>query len=224
MQADLTTNERLVSYRGGTCPVLLTCGHDGSLPLPDVPPRPLNLFDCSWTVVRDIHTRPLTLETADALQAQAGKSPALVIAEFSRKWVDTNRPRPLGYVASQAGPYWTAYHAAIRRYLRSRHSGLLVDVHGGKTKGADLVLGTLWGNSVRRKTVEGLLKILQGEGYKVGLDYPRMTGGFTTQLYSLGGTEVVQIEVARVLRTDPAQRQKLAGALALAIKAVAKVY
>src|SRR4249920_501735 len=70
----------------GSMPVILTVPHDGDEALGWVSPRAKGAV-----VVRDVGTQDLAERTADLIEKKTGTRPYLVIAKFSRKYLDANR-------------------------------------------------------------------------------------------------------------------------------------
>src|SRR5262245_25668511 len=87
-----------VSRHRGTLPILLTCPHDGD-------DHPANVrertdantpHDCTsfnkFSKSRDPGTEGITRRVAQRIYDVFGESPYVVIAEFSRRFIDANRP------------------------------------------------------------------------------------------------------------------------------------
>ena len=72
----------------GTLPLILTIPHDGGDFLGLIPVRTKS------AMVRDAGTRELAERVASRLEERLGKRPYMVIAKFSRKYLDVNRSEP----------------------------------------------------------------------------------------------------------------------------------
>jgi len=221
--------------RAGNLPILLTAPHGGDQGVGDVPLR------SRGTTGTDTHTREVT----EALEAQIanrlGAKPYVVIARFSRRYIDANRIEAEAIESPQAKPAYDAYHEQIRRFIaeirtRFPKGGVLLDVHGQATDPRVLHRGTRNGRTVaallERHGPEALigpkslLGVVEAKGYKVfppagsPIGNPpedrRYNGGHTVYTYrSPAGLDAIQLELGSVLRTDSAFVAALAEAVAV---------
>lgn len=194
----------MVDYWAGKIPLLLTAGHDGDGVPPGVTPRNAQELP-NFTTIRDMHTQEIVVSTATSLENMIEAKPYGVVAKFSRKYVDVNRPRWEGIECRAASPYYTAYHAHIRTYCRSMihrwGRGLLMDIHGTAISLADVYLGTCGHMSVEnREVVYSFGHQLQQCGYRVIINHPRLGGGWTTWLYGVGEMDAIQVELSPDVR------------------------
>jgi len=216
----VSPSTHLVTTVPGTLPVVLTCGHDGGQQPPGLEARRRYPFDGwlfpTFSTQRDIKTGMLTDEVAAALTATLKEPPVIIRAEFGRTWIDVNRERMFAYSGRAASPFWTEYHRQIRTFVRRLKVGILLDIHGTSIPEADLYLGTVYGASCSWWITETFARCLMGMGYRVVIDHPRLSGGFTVQAHGAcnGGLDALQIEVARPLRLDTDRRLRLAQDLA----------
>ncbi len=237
---------RLVSRHRGTLPVLLTCPHDGEGTPEGVPERTGSAPNCPpFRTSRDLRTREITTGIAQRLLELTGEAPSVVIAEFSRRFIDANRSAECAFEDPDAQQYYDEYHNTIRQFIgeiRAENGGpgLLFDLHG--TAGiaedpADLYLGTADGDTIERLRRadprvlwrhRGLRGFLKDAGYVVspkepGIpETPAVSGGFTVRTYGSShadGLDAIQIEIDDGLRRgeDPTKRDKLIEDLAQAI-------
>ncbi len=102
-----TANNSLVISSGGSLPLLLTVPHDGDEVIGSVAAR------TTGATVRDLGTRVLAEKVASLLERQLKARPRLVIARFSRKYLDVKRPEQDAMQSAQALPN-------IRRSARPR--------------------------------------------------------------------------------------------------------
>jgi N-formylglutamate amidohydrolase len=221
--------ENYVHVRRGALPILLTAPHGGRDAIPgialrDVKAKP-RLED--WRkyggaiAEADTNSHILALRVAAEIGKLTGKEPYLVVAKFSRKYIDANRPPELALDDPKALPYYGYYQDAIRRFveeIRGRYpAGVLLDVHT-QAKGPDVLMrGTQNGRAVARLTQRagaesitgpsGLFGLLERNGFKVfpGNDVPPQgrsedagfNGGYTVQIYGshkADGIDAVQLE------------------------------
>jgi N-formylglutamate amidohydrolase len=234
---------RLVSRHQGTLPVLLTCSNDGNEVPAGVPRRTVSPPGCPpLETDRDLHTRKVTTGIAQRLLDLTGEAPSVVIAEYSRRYIDANRSAECAFERSDAQQsnaqqYYDEYHDRIRQFvdeIRAENGGLglLFDIHGtGGIAGtpAELYLGTVDGETVarllradpramgRRRSLRGFL---EAAGYAVVAEPPALIGGHTVRTYGSSnpdGLDAIQIEIVLPLRKFPPQREALIEHLAQAI-------
>ena len=206
--------DSLVAASKGDLPLILSAPHDGSLKVGHVAPR------TQGTTVRDVGTRELAERTADLIERKTGKRPYIVIAKFSRKYVDANRPPEEAVESEAALPAYRAYHDRMAEYvaeLRTRFpsGALLMDVHGQGQERKVIFRGTRGGLTTRalttREGAEALLgpRSLIGElaarGYRVQPaadgstleEDRRFNGGYTVFHYGSQhpkGIDAIQLE------------------------------
>jgi N-formylglutamate amidohydrolase len=235
---------KLVSRHRGTLPLLLACPHNGTASPPGVPPRS-GVSGCDFEDDADLHTRAITVQTAERVLELCGQTPYVVMADYHRRHIDPNRSSECAFEVEAAAPFYDEYHATLRGFvneIRAEHAGLgwLLDVHGALVLPEDpaqVYLGTARGLSVQRllstdpqalfrhRSLRGVLK---EAGYVVSpasLDDPEpapLAGGFTVRTYGSShpnGIDALQVEITAPIRFDdtarPAFVEQLARALAL---------
>jgi hypothetical protein len=134
-----------IEVHEGDLPIILSAPHGGHLTPDEIPDRTTGRNG------RDVGTRELTLELADALEDLTGQRPIVVINNLHRKKLDANREI---VEAAEGDPRaeaaWQAYHSAIeeaRAEVVDRHeAGLFLDVHGHDHPNDWLELGYLLDN------------------------------------------------------------------------------
>lgn len=224
----------VVLHQPGTLPLVLTAPHDGDLPLGMTPVR------SQGARVRDIGTAALTEQVAQRLQARLGQRPCVVVARFSRRFLDANRPEADALESDSALPAYRAYHAAVADCVaqaRARHpqGALLVDVHGQGQASDTLFRGTRAGLTARSLLArhgpaalqgpQSLIGLLAAKGYTVHpavgaaslAEDPRFAGGYTVATYGsqqAGGIDAIQLEFGLQQRQSPQLADDLADALA----------
>jgi N-formylglutamate amidohydrolase len=232
--------DALVTASKGDLPLVLTAPHDGTESVGFVAAR------TSGATVRDLGTGELAQRTADLIEKKTGKRPYVVIAKFSRKYVDANRPPEEAYESDAAGPAYRAYHDRLAAYVddvrkRFPEGALLVDVHGQAQEANVIFRGTRNGTTAKaimaRSGSEALLgaKSVIGElaarGYRVNPapdgttleEDRRFNGGYTVARYGShqpSGIDAVQLEIGSAYRTQ----RKLAEDLADALVAFMRTY
>ena len=136
----------------GTLPVVVSAPHGGKLSLPGVPDRRGEGVD-QFVTVRDVNTDQIAERFAAACGKALGGRPFLVVARFSRRQVDANRPAAGAYESDAARPYYDAYHAALRKHCeavrRAWGRGLVLDIHGQSAKADTVFRGTARLSSVK---------------------------------------------------------------------------
>lgn len=233
--AFLVTSD-LVEVVEGDLPIVITAPHGGTLAISGSDPRKDTSLPMFVTVL-DTRTDALARATAKEVEATLKKKPWVVIAKFSRKYADANRPAKYGTESDSARAVYEEYHAAVRKAVDSVRTkfgkGIMVDIHG---QGADK--DVVFRGTQNLKTLTGasdesiygpksFLWILEKSGVKVVPDIehvrekenPKFDGGFTVQTYGLGhenGIYAVQLEFGGTYRTEkaiPNTAKKLAEAL-----------
>lgn len=226
----------LVLVQQGELPIILTAPHGGREAIAGIEPRrdQANVEAYrKWGGFQrgaDTNTDILAQRIAAEITKLTGRKPYLVVARFSRTYVDVNRPPELALDSPEARPYYDIYHQSVRRsieeILGKYPAGLLIDVHGqGKDPDA-LMRGTINGRAVerllRRAGVEavtgpkGIYGQLEANGFKVfpGNDVPPrgrsedagFNGGYTVAIYgshNRTGIDAVQMEFGTRYRQKP---------------------
>jgi N-formylglutamate amidohydrolase len=147
--------EKLIDTFAGTLPIIISCPHDGTKAIPDVPIRVGTGIE-KFVVVRDTNAGLIAEELAAELEKRFKARPYLVIARFGRKYVDVNRPADSAYESEKAKPYYEGYHALLKDYSQAVHKkwrrGILLDIHGQAAETETVFRGT---NNL--KTVKALV-------------------------------------------------------------------
>lgn len=217
----------------GSMPVILTVPHDGGEALGWISAR------TQGAVVRDTGTQELAERTADALEKKTGNRPYLVIAKFSRKFLDANRSEEEAMESVEALPAYRAYHDQIARFVaeisaRFPDGALLIDVHGQSDDPGTLFRGTRGGLTVKtllkkygKEVLQGeysITGVLQGKGYQVfppveasGLkEDRRFSGGYTVFTYGSQmphGIDAIQLEFGKWARSKSGLAEDLADSI-----------
>jgi N-formylglutamate amidohydrolase len=207
----------LVISSEGSLPLLLTVPHDGDEPIGSVPAR------TAGATVRDLGTRPLAEKVASLLEQRLKARPRLVIARFSRKYLDANRAEQDAMQSVEALPTYLAYHAEVARHVAELRAAfpqgaLLLDIHGQSEDLNTTFRGTRAGLTVKALVQKHGLDAIQGEksilgglaakGYNVnpgiGSASPeedrRYAGGHTVFLYGSQrpqGIDAIQLEFGK---------------------------
>ncbi len=193
-----------------------------------------------FTTVKDTDTDLLARDIAKQLEKQLGAKPYLVVAHFSRKYIDANRPASEAYESDAAKPVYDAYEAALTddrdAILKKWGHGLLIDIHGQvKTPGTiyrgtdDLASVKNWLAAYGADTLTGSNGVL-GKFGAAGFtlfpsgdskekEYASLDGGYTVQHFGSahsGSFDAIQLEFGRNYRTRES-RPKTAQALAEAL-------
>ncbi|MBZ0203266.1 MAG: N-formylglutamate amidohydrolase [Ignavibacteria bacterium] len=188
------SKKNLVSRHRGTLPILLTCPHDGGETPANVRERTKDRTpdDCTgankFKAGRDVALAEITRRVAQRMYEVWGESPYVVIAEFSRKYIDANRPsrtanNNCAFVDKDARKFYDEYHKRIRIYtdhiLTNNTTGFLYDMHGTGTiesDPADIYIGTKNGDTLltgfNRDDLfkrRGLVGLLQAARYNLGI-------------------------------------------------------
>jgi len=146
----------------GTMPLILTVPHDGGEFLGLMPVRK------KGAIARDAGTRELAERTASILEAKTGKRPYLVIALFSRKYLDANRAQSEAMESDDALPAYKAYHDHIAAYVaevkeKFPAGSVLLDVHGQSDDPNTTFRGTRSGLTAKRLLSRAGQSCLQGD-------------------------------------------------------------
>ncbi|MCR8433256.1 MAG: N-formylglutamate amidohydrolase [Candidatus Korarchaeota archaeon] len=191
----------------GNSPVIITAPHGGLLRPTNVPAHQGLLGD-SFTldIAEGIIRRTFELSNWHIL-------PSGVLSRAYRNFVELNRPyEPQDDDAKRV---YRKYHELITnliKVLRKLHDWVLIlDIHGMRNLGLDVVLGTDYGRSIsgfEDKCVE-LKRTLEKE-FTVGVNDFGLAGKHTVTRYSsLSQVRVIQIEASLDTRLDPEKRAKL---------------
>lgn len=240
--------DSLVRIERGDLPILISAPHGGRQDIPGSTPRTGEgqvKGGTGFSVAFDSGTEELAMELSAEVERATGKKPYLVVASFSRRYLDCNRGPAIAYSDESAKAVYEAYHGALRAHCREVldrfGGGLVVDLHGQGTSAGTVFRGTKNGNSVavmRKKFGEGIhegpdsvLGQLKAMGWKVhpdpgGREQSGYTGGFITQTYGgeAAGTDAIQLEFGSDFRKTEEQRKATARALAKVLAEIAKRY
>jgi hypothetical protein len=118
-----------IEFIAGDGSVILSAAHGGSLTPPEIPDR------TAGTTVTDVNTDPLARTMANALLAETGRRPHLVIVRLRRTKLDANREV---VEAAQGNPLavraWREYHGFIEAAKAAASAAFpqpfYLDVHG----------------------------------------------------------------------------------------------
>jgi len=201
--------ETLVSTQAGQLPIILSAPHGGELAVPGVPVRTgdgIPKGPSGFVTVRDGGTEQLAIAIAAELEQRMGKKPYYVVARFSRKYIDPNRPAPIAYEHPEAKPIYDFYHGTLAKFAREVHTkfdrGLVLDIHGQGSARDTIFRGTQNGKTVALltqrfgpeaqvgpKSFFGLLMTAGCKGFPLDDSAERQGfgGGFIVQSY--GGTD-----------------------------------
>jgi N-formylglutamate amidohydrolase len=237
--------ERLITIESGEIPIILSAPHGGTRKVDGVSVRK-GASAKQFVTVTDTNSHRLTAALAKSLERKWGK-PYVVIAQFSRQYLDANRPASDAYESENAKPIYDAYHSALKEAttkIRERFGrGLLLDIHGQAAKKDTIFRGTSNGKTCSLLTERlgpgalmkdvGLLGILHAKGYEIfpapGSDEKedaRYNGGHIVRTYgSSGGTgiDALQLELGGDFRKE-SRIEKTAEDLAEAINRFGDVY
>ena len=123
----------LVEVVEGNLPIVFTAPHGGTSAIPGAAAR-INKSLPGFVTVNDTRTDTLARETALEVEKYFDKKPWVVIAKFSRKYADVNRPAKFGAESDAAREQHKLYHEAVRHAVDSVRAkfgrGILVDFHG----------------------------------------------------------------------------------------------
>jgi N-formylglutamate amidohydrolase len=210
----------LIFIQKGELPIIISAPHGGRLPIPDCPLR-TNTSAPQFVTVLDTNSDKLAEEIARELGVLCGKKPWVVIARFSRKYVDANRPEEDGTESEAGKAVYRRYHAALQvavDAVRSDPKCLLLDIHSqGKSKGT-IYRGTANLSSLKNKSLtpfqgrNGFLSCLEISGIRIepsianpqAKEHASFNGGFITRQYgagSPGGVDAIQLEIGADFRT-----------------------
>ena len=215
-----------VLAEAGNLPLILTIPHDGGQALCCTPAR------TTGTRVRDTGTYAFARQLAARLEARTGQRPYMVVARYSRQYLDVNRPEAQALQSPQALPAYRAYHAQIARFVAETKSrfpagALLLDIHGQGAQPDTVFIGTQTGlsthallqrqGSAAMQGSQSLIGQLAAKGYPTSpaahstnagatlATWPRYAGGYTITSYGshhAGGIDAMQIELGKNLRRN----------------------
>ncbi len=145
---ELVRPEELVTAWRGDLPLILSAPHGGRVRVPGGKQR------SAGESVRDEDTAELALLLSQQLTDRLGGKPYVVIAQFSRKDADANRPAEEAFELECSAVHWRAYHSALEQAVsecRERFGeALLIDIHGQAKEPAVIARGTRDGRTLRR--------------------------------------------------------------------------
>jgi N-formylglutamate amidohydrolase len=225
----------MVQSSKGTLPLILTVPHDGGAFLGLTPVR------TKGAIVRDAGTQELAERVASRIEERLGKRPYVVIAKFSRKYLDANRPEQDAMESQNALPAYRAYHDRIGTYVAELKNqfpagSLLLDVHGQSDEPNTTFRGTRAGLTAKAlldrfgpSALQGdksIIGVLAAKGYQVfpapGADSlredRRFSGGYTVFAYGshlATGIDAIQLEFGKSHRANPRLAEDLADALVI---------
>ncbi len=226
----------LVEVVEGNLPIVITAPHGGASAIPGAVERTDKSLP-GFVTVTDTRTDTLARETALEVEKYFDKKPWVVIAKFSRKYTDANRPAKYGAESDAAREQHKLYHEAVRHAVDSVRTkfgkGILVDFHGQAADKEFVFRGTQNLKSVGVVSDEMLsgeksfLRVLEKLGVKITPDashardkeHPKFNGGHTVQTYGLGqanGIFAIQLEFGssyRSVKGIPETAKKLAAAM-----------
>ena len=214
-----------VQIQEGALPIILAAPHGGRLSLPGVPERQgkgLEPGPAGFMTGSDTNTDALARALSTAIEERTGRKPYMVVARFSRKYIDANRPVAIALEDAKARPVYDLYHRALARFCdevrKTYGHGLLLDVHGQSAVRDTLLRGTIDGVSdarlVRRfgKRVhagpESLAGLIAAQGIKISPvdespEHQGFRGGHTVRTYGEHeGIGAVQLEFGSDFRTE----------------------
>jgi N-formylglutamate amidohydrolase len=242
--------EDLVFVQKGTLPIIISAPHGGRKEIPGVPVR-TDTSVANFATAFDANTLELTELFAKELEKKLDGKPWLVVAHFSRKHLDANRPRDGAYESEKAKPYYDRYHgsleAACKAVKQKFGRGLLLDIHGQGAFNYAICRGTQNGKTVKVLKErfgwtavtgkESVLGQLQGRGYKIlpdcdadekAKEEPKFNGGHIVQTYGSHtgfAIDAIQLEFGMALRErKPDRLAKTAKDLAEAVEAFHDAY
>jgi hypothetical protein len=222
----------LVYIERGTLPLIISAPHGGRLPIPGADVRTGGNFlikkgkKNNFTMAFDANVDLVALQLADEIERRTGQRPYLVVANFSRRFVDANRTPEEAYESEPGRIVYEAYHNAIRtaraEIINEYKRGLLIDIHGHGGDPESIIRGTADWTSVRHLVEEfgkdalvgpkGLLTPIAAGGANKfnppldqldALEVPSLNGGFITRQYGSyagGNFDSIQFELGNRYR------------------------
>lgn len=217
---DVSVNRDITKYvtiDPGTLPIIISAPHGGTVVLPDVGERKGGEDVAQFTTVRDVNTDLLALRLAEAVSKKLDGRPYVVVAKFSRKYIDANRPAKGAYEHESAKPIYDAYHGALEKACKEIKTkwgrGLLLDIHGQGVRADAIYRGTQNGKSTTLLTqrfgvsaltgANGFQGMLEAKGYTMlppaasAEKETKFNGGFIVQNYGSHtgyGIDAIQLE------------------------------
>ena len=217
----------------GSMPLILTVPHDGGEFLG------LTQNRSDGESIRDLHTRKLAENVVKLIEKKTGKRPYIVVAKFSRTFLDANRAENKAMDSPRALPAYLAYHGRIASFVAEVKNlypdrGLLIDIHGQGAVPDMIFRGTRSGKTTKflidrhgRAALQGersIIGLLAAKGYHV---YPdpgtkslkedrRFRGGYTVRTYgsnNKNGIDAIQLEFGKTPRANPRLAEDLADAI-----------
>lgn len=147
-RTELVPSDALVVAWRGDLPLVISAPHGGRARVRGGADRGTGVL------VRDEDTAELALLVAQRVVDKLGAKPYVVVAQFSRKDADANRPAEEAFEDERAGAHWRAYHHALRVAVdecRARFGeALLVDLHGQARQPDVVARGTRDGRTMAR--------------------------------------------------------------------------
>jgi N-formylglutamate amidohydrolase len=216
----------LITIQQGNLPLILSAPHGGRLAIPGAAKRTGENFlikrglKNNFTDAFDGNVDLVALTLADEIEKRTGKRPYVVVANFSRTYVDANRTAEEAYESDAAKAVYEEYHGAIRKFrteiIQKWKRGLLIDIHGHGRDAEAIIRGTADWHSVRHLVEEfgkeavagpeGLLGPIAAAGNKFippidkfdEKEYTALNGGFITRNYGSfqgGNFDAIQFEL-----------------------------
>lgn len=147
-KVELAPAEALVVAWRGDLPLVISAPHGGRARVAGGAGRRQGVL------VRDEDTAELALLVAQRVIDKLGAKPYVVVAQFSRRDADANRPADEAFEDEVSGAHWRAYHQALRTAVdecRARFGeALLVDLHGQARQPEVVARGTRDGRTMAR--------------------------------------------------------------------------
>lgn len=205
----------------GSMPIIFSVPHDGGEALGWMSTR------SKGTTVRDSATRELAERTSELLEQRTGTRPYLVIAKFSRKFLDVNRKESEALESEDAIPAYRHYHDTLTAYTKEvvqKYAGraLLIDIHGQSDEPEITFRGSRNGATAKRLIKEfgpaslqgehSITGLLQGKGYQVfppvdavpgEKEDKRFNGGYVIFAHGSNtpdGVDAIQLEFGKRVR------------------------
>lgn len=208
---------KYVTIKPGTLPIIISAPHGGTVTIPGVTERKGGTEIAQFTTVRDINTDLLALQLAEAISKKLDGQPYVVVAKFSRKYIDANRPAQGAYESKEAKPIYDAYHGALEKACKEVKTkwgrGLLIDVHGQGVRADAIFRGTQNGKTTTLLTQrfgpnamtgpKGFQGMLEAKGYTMlppsssTEKETKFNGGYIVQNYGSHtgyGIDAIQME------------------------------
>ena len=202
-RTELVAPTDLIFAQRGTLPIIISAPHGGIARIEGSKDR-----DKGVTVL-DANTAQLATLVALRITEKLGRKPFVVIAQFSRKDVDANRPREAAkddepFNNDAAAAQYDAYHAALRASVDAcreqwKTHAVLIDIHGQARVPESIVRGTRNGASMINLTARfgqtaivgprSIFGQLASKGYSVlpELDNPDDASDDRKELFFNGG-------------------------------------